>query len=236
MRVLVIEDNHSTAQTIELALAKQGIVCDISDLGEDGLEISSLYEYDLIILDLMLPDASGLDILRKLRNEKKKVPVLILSGLGSTEDKIKGLGFGADDYLTKPFNIDELIARVRAIVRRSKGHSDAVVQIADLVVNLDSHITKIGDSIIHLTYKEQAVLELLALRKGMVVAKEQFLSHLYNGDDEPEFKIIDVFVCKMRKKLYDASGGVNYIETVWGRGYALKHPNEIPENQKKVAD
>jgi len=112
MRVLVIEDNHSTAQTIELALAKQGIVCDISDLGEDGLEISSLYEYDLIILDLMLPDASGLDILRKLRNEKKKVPVLILSGLGSTEDKIKGLGFGADDYLTKPFNIDELIARV----------------------------------------------------------------------------------------------------------------------------
>ncbi|MCE2991348.1 MAG: response regulator transcription factor [Candidatus Jidaibacter sp.] len=236
MRVLVIEDNHSTAQTIELALAKQGIVCDISDLGEDGLEISSLYEYDLIILDLMLPDASGLDILRKLRNEKKKVPVLILSGLGSTEDKIKGLGFGADDYLTKPFNIDELIARVRAIVRRSKGHSDAVVQIADLVVNLDSHTTKIGDSIIHLTYKEQAVLELLALRKGVVVAKEQFLSHLYNGGDEPEFKIIDVFVCKMRKKLYDASGGVNYIETVWGRGYALKHPNEIPENQKKVAE
>ncbi len=236
MRVLVIEDNHSTAQTIELALAKQGIICDISDLGQDGLEVSSLYDYDLIILDLMLPDTSGLEVLRKLRNAKRKVPVLILSGLSTTEDKIKGLGFGADDYLTKPFNIDELIARVRAIVRRSQGHSDALIEIDNLKINLDSHVTTIGENVVHLTYKEQAVLELLALRKGIVVAKEQFLNHLYNGVDEPEFKIIDVFVCKMRKKLYDASGGINYIETVWGRGYALKHPNEIPENQKRVAE
>lgn len=236
MRVLVIEDNHSTAQTIELALAKQGIICDISDLGQDGLEISNLYDYDLIVLDLMLPDTNGLEVLRELRNNKKKVPVLILSGLGSAEDKIKGLGFGADDYLTKPFNIDELIARVRAIVRRSKGHSDSIIEINDLVINLDTHVTKVGGAVVHLTYKEQAVLELLALRKGVAVAKEQFLNHLYNGVDEPEFKIIDVFVCKMRKKLYDASGGINYIETVWGRGYALKHPNEIPENQKRVAD
>jgi two-component system cell cycle response regulator CtrA len=236
MRVLVIEDNNSTAQTIELALAKQGIICDISDLGQDGLEISSLYDYDLIILDLMLPDTNGLEVLRKLRNAKRKVPVLILSGLSTAEDKIKGLGFGADDYLTKPFNIDELIARVRAIVRRSQGHSDSLVEIDALKINLDSHVTTINENVVHLTYKEQAVLELLALRKGMVVAKEQFLNHLYNGADEPEFKIIDVFVCKMRKKLYDASGGINYIETVWGRGYALKHPNEIPENQKRVAE
>jgi two-component system, cell cycle response regulator CtrA len=235
MRVLIIEDNHSTAQTIELALVKQGIICDISDLGNDGFEISTLYDYDLIILDLMLPDANGLDVLQKLRNSKKKVPVLILSGLGSSEDKIKGLGFGADDYLTKPFDVDELIARVRAIVRRSQGHSDSLINIESLKINLDTHVTTVEDKPLHLTSKEQAVLELLAMKKGLVVTKEQFLSHLYNGMDEPEFKIIDVFVCKMRKKLYDASG-VNFIETVWGRGYSLKHPEEIPEGQRRVAE
>lgn len=236
MRVLIIEDNHSTAQTIELALAKQGIICDISDLGEDGFEISKLYDYDLVILDVMLPDTSGLDILKKMRATKKQVPVLILSGLGTSEDKIKGLGIGADDYLSKPFNTEELIARVKAIIRRSKGHSESVVEIGDIKVNVDAHTTTLDGKPLHLTTKEQSIIELLALRKGQAVSKDQFLTHLYNGLDEPELKIIDVFVCKLRKKIFEASGGVNYIETIWGRGYSLKHPDDIPDNQKKLAE
>jgi two-component system cell cycle response regulator CtrA len=236
MRVLIIEDNNSTAQTIELALAKEGIICDRAELGEDGLGVSKLYKHDLMILDLMLPDISGYDVLKRLRESKRDVPVLILSGLGASEEKVKGLGFGADDYLTKPFNMSELVARVKAIIRRSHGHPDSVIEIGDLSINLDLHNTKIGAQIVHLTTKEQALLELLALRRGQIVTKEQFLTHLYNGIDEPELKIIDVFVCKMRKKIEEASGGINYIETIWGRGYSLKHPDEIPDNQRKIVD
>lgn len=236
MRVLIIEDNDSTAQTIELALAKEGIISDRSGLGEDGLEVSKLYRYDLIILDLMLPDISGYVVLKRIRDAKRNIPILILSGLGASEEKVKGLGFGADDYLTKPFNMGELVARVKAIIRRSQGHPDSVIEVNDLVVNLDLHNTKIQGNPVHLTSKEQAILELLALRKGQIVTKEQFLTHLYNGLDEPELKIIDVFVCKMRKKIFEASAGINYVETIWGRGYSLKNPNEIPENQRKVVD
>jgi two-component system cell cycle response regulator CtrA len=236
MRVLIIEDNNSTAQTIELALAKEGIICDRSELGEDGLEVSKLYDYDLICLDIMLPDISGYDVLKRIRDSKRNIPILILSGLGASEEKVKGLGFGADDYLTKPFNMSELVARVKAIIRRSRGHPDSIIEVNDLTVNLDLHNTKIHGNPVHLTSKEQAILELLALRKGQIVTKEQFLTHLYNGIDEPELKIIDVFVCKMRKKIFEASAGINYVETIWGRGYSLKNPDEIPENQRKVVD
>lgn len=236
MRVLLIEDDNATASTVELLLAAAGIVCDISEFGEDGLITTKLNKYDLVILDLMLPDMSGYDVLRKLREQNVKVPVLILSGLGDTEQKIKGLGIGADDYLTKPFNQEELVARVKAIVRRSHGHSESVIKIANLAINIDMHSTTIEGKPVHLTAKEQSVLELLALKKGTIVTKEFFISHLYSGIDEPEPKIVDVFVCKMRKKLYDVSGGINYIETVWGRGYALRDPNEIPDSQRVLPD
>lgn len=222
MRVLIIEDNHSTAKTIELALLKENMQCDISSLGHEGYEISALYDYDLIILDLVLPDTNGLEILKKLRNSKKVVPVLIISGLASSEDKIKGLGYGADDYLTKPFDMAELVARIKAIVRRSKGHSDSTIEIGNLKINLNDHTTTVMNNMIHLTHKEQAIIELLALRRGHAVSKEQFLDHLYNGMDEPELKIIDVFVCRLRRKLSKASNGFDYIGTSWGRGYILK--------------
>jgi len=235
MRILIIEDNSSTAKTIELALAKEGVVCDIVLLGQDGIEISKLYEYGLIILDLMLPDMHGYDVLKRIRNSKMDVPILILSGIGDTEQKVKGLGFGADDYLTKPFSITELVARVKAITRRSMGHSASVVEINSLRVNLDNHTATLDEKPLHLTSKEQSVLELLALHKGQIVTKEQFLTHLYNGIHEPELKIIDVFVCKMRKKLFEAANK-NYIETIWGRGYILKDPEDIPENQRKIVD
>ena len=167
---------------------------------------------------------SGFEVLRSLRLSKVKTPTLILSGLGGIEDKVKGFGVGADDYMTKPFHRDELVARIHAIVRRSKGHAQSVIQTDDLVVNLDTKTSEVNGARVHLTGKEYAMLELLSLRKGMTLTKEMFLNHLYGGIDEPEVKIIDVFMCKLRKKLAGASGGKNYIETVWGRGYVLRHP------------
>lgn len=222
-RALLIEDDPSTARSIELALASAGIICDSANLGEEGAGIGRVYDYDIVILDLMLPDIDGYEVLLRLRSAKIKTPVLILSGLSSADQKIKGLGFGADDYLTKPFDKGELIARIQAIVRRSKGHSESVIRFDKVAINLDTRSVEVAGNQVHLTNKEYAILELLAMRKGTVLTKETFLNHLYNGMDEPEIKIIDVFVCKLRKKLADASGqNTNYIETVWGRGYMLK--------------
>ncbi|HYB09162.1 MAG TPA: response regulator transcription factor [Alphaproteobacteria bacterium] len=224
MRVLLIEDDSSTARSIELMLKSEGYICDTTDLGEDGLEIGKLYDYDIILLDLMLPDIDGYEVLRRLRAARVGTPILILSGLAELDNKLKGLGFGADDYLTKPFDKRELIARIQAIVRRSKGHSDSVIKTGRLIVNLDTRTVDVEGTPLHLTGKEYGILELLSLRKGTTLTKEMFLNHLYGGMDEPELKIIDVFVCKLRKKLSAATGGDNYIETVWGRGYVLRDP------------
>ncbi|MCZ6636923.1 MAG: response regulator transcription factor [Alphaproteobacteria bacterium] len=224
MRVLLIEDDSSTAKSIELMLKAESFVVDSTDLGEDGLEIGKLYDYDLVILDLMLPDMDGYEVLRRLRSARVTTPVLILSGLTEPDSKVKGLGFGADDYLTKPFDKAELIARIHAIVRRSKGHAESIIRTGKMAVNLDTRMVEVDDQPIHLTGKEYGILELLSLRKGTTLTKEMFLNHLYGGMDEPELKIIDVFVCKLRKKLSAATDGANYIETVWGRGYVLREP------------
>ena len=224
MRVLLVEDDSNTAQSIELMLKSEGFIVDSTDLGEDGLEIGKLYDYDIILLDLMLPDIDGYEVLRRLRSARVNTPILILSGLSELDSKIKGLGFGADDYLTKPFDRRELIARIQAIVRRSKGHSDSLIRTGKLSVNLDARTVEVDGQPLHLTGKEYGILELLSLRKGTTLTKEMFLNHLYGGMDEPELKIIDVFVCKLRKKLTQATRGENYIETVWGRGYVLRDP------------
>jgi two-component system, cell cycle response regulator CtrA len=226
MRVLLIEDDSATAQSIALMLKSESFNVYATDLGEEGIDLGKIYDYDIIILDLNLPDMSGFEVLRKLRVSKVKSPVLILSGLAGLEDKIKGLGFGADDYMTKPFHKDELVARIQAIVRRSKGHAQSVINTDDLSINLDSKMVEINGTRVHVTGKEYQMLELLALRKGTTLTKEMFLSHLYGGMDEPEMKIVDVFICKLRKKLANASGGKDYIETVWGRGYVMREPSE----------
>ncbi len=224
MRILLVEDDSSTAKSIELMLKSENFVVDSTDLGEDGLEIGKLYDYDLMILDLMLPDIDGYEVLRRLRSARVTTPVMILSGLTEPDSKVKGLGFGADDYLTKPFDKAELIARIHAIVRRSKGHSESVIRTGKLIVNLDTRTVEVNKQPLHLTGKEYGILELLSLRKGTTLTKEMFLNHLYGGMDEPELKIIDVFICKLRKKLTAATDGENYIETVWGRGYVLRDP------------
>ena len=224
MRVLLVEDDNAMSDSIELMLKSEAMVVDTTDLGEDGLEIGKLYDYDIILLDLMLPDIDGYEVLRRLRDARVDTPVLILSGLTETENKVKGLGVGADDYLTKPFDKTELLARIQAIVRRSKGHSQSVIATGKLNVNLDARTVDVDGAPLHLTGKEYGILELLSLRKGTTLTKEMFLNHLYGGMDEPELKIIDVFVCKLRKKIHSATSGDNYIHTVWGRGYVLRDP------------
>ena len=225
MRVLLIEDDSAMARSIELMLRSEGLNVYTTDLGEEGIDLGKLYDYDIIVLDLQLPDMSGFEVLKALRVAKVQTPVLILSGNAIVEAKVKALGFGADDYMTKPFHKDELVARIHAIVRRSKGHAQSVIQTGDLVVNLDTKTVEVGGQRVHLTGKEYQMLELLSLRKGTTLTKEMFLNHLYGGMDEPELKIIDVFICKLRKKLANAAGGANYIETVWGRGYVLREPD-----------
>ena len=232
MRVLIVEDDPVTAQSLQMMLESENMVVDSTDLGEDGLEIGKLYDYDIIILDLMLPDIDGIEVLRRLRDARVETPVLILSGLTEPDDKVRGLGTGADDYLTKPFNKAELMARIQAIVRRSKGHAQSVIHTGKLSVNMDAHTVEVGGHPVHLTGKEYGILELLSLRKGTTLTKEMFLNHLYGGMDEPELKIIDVFICKLRKKLSNATAGENYIETIWGRGYVLRDPQTNEEAAK----
>ncbi len=227
MRVLLIEDDPATSKSIEMMLTHANLNVYATDLGEEGVDLAKLYDYDLILLDLGLPDMTGHEVLRQLRLARVETPILILSGADDTESKLKGFGFGADDYLTKPFHREELVARIHAIVRRSKGHSQSIIRTGKISVNLDAKTVEVDEMPVHLTGKEYQMLELLSLRKGTTLTKEMFLNHLYGGMDEPELKIIDVFICKLRKKLSEATDGENYIETVWGRGYVLRDPAPV---------
>ena len=217
MRILLIEDDPATSKSIELMLGHANFNVYTTDLGEEGIDLAKLYDYDLILLDLVLPDINGHDVLRQLRVARIDTPILILSGETDTENKMRGFGSGADDYLTKPFHREELIARIHAIIRRSKGHSQSIIKTGDIEVNLNGKTVEVRRNTVHLTGKEYQMLELLSLRKGTTLTKEMFLNHLYGGMDEPELKIIDVFICKLRKKLSEATGRENHIETVWGR-------------------
>ncbi len=224
MRVLLVEDDLVSARGVSLMLKAGGMVVDIADNGEEACELVRHYDYDIVVLDLMLPDMEGYEVVRRMRSARIETPVLILSGLSRPQAKVKGLGMGADDFISKPFDKAELLARMQAIVRRSKGFSQPMLRVGSLQLNLDSREVLVNTTPVHLTGKEYAILELLVLRKGMVLTKEAFLNHLYGGMDEPEMKIIDVFICKLRKKLAQAGAG-SLIGTVWGRGYMMRDPN-----------
>ncbi len=224
MRILLVEDDPTTSKSIELMLQNANFNVYVTNMGEEGIDLAKLYDYDLILLDLNLPDMHGHEVLRQLRNAKISTPILILSGYDTIEDKIMGFGYGADDYLTKPFDRAELVARILAIVRRSQGHAESMIETGRICVNLDQKTVEVAGAPVHLTGKEYQMFELLSLRKGTTLTKEMFLNHLYGGMDEPELKIIDVFICKLRKKLAKATGGDSHIETVWGRGYVLRDP------------
>ena len=232
MRILLVEDDPTTAKSIEMMLNHANLNVYWTDLSEEAIDLAKLYDYDLLLLDLNLPDMDGHDVLRHLRMARIETPILILSGSDDTSSKLKGFGCGADDYLTKPFNRAELVARIHAIIRRSKGHSQSIIRTGTIAVNLDAKTVDVDSKPVHLTGKEYQMLEFLSLRKGTTLTKEMFLNHLYGGMDEPELKIIDVFICKLRKKLSEAYDGDNRIDTVWGRGYVLRDPE--PEQNADV--
>jgi two-component system, cell cycle response regulator CtrA len=224
MRILLIEDDSATAQSVMLMLKAAGLDVDAASFGQQGIERGRSDDYDLILLDLMLPDMSGFQVLRALRGDHIRTPVLVLSSLDGVRDKAQALGFGADDYLTKPFHKDELIARIHAVARRCKKQAPATIKVGDLMVNIDHRTVELAGVPLHLTLKEYEILALLAARQGTILTKEMLLTHLYGGIDEPCLKIVDVFLCKLRKKIAAVSPGQNYIETIWGRGYVLQDP------------
>ena len=224
MRVLLIGQPVATAANVKMMLIRENFICDTTDLSEDSLEISKLRGYDVILFDFSDPNINGYEVLRRLRRAYVRAPVLILSGLAELDHRIKGLGFSDDDLLTNLCDPRELSARINEIVRRSKGRCESTIRTGKLVLNLDTRVVSVDDQPVHLTGKEYGILELLSLHKGTTMTKEMFLNHLYGGMEEPELKIIDVFVCKLRKKLAQATGGNHYIETVWGRGHMLRDP------------
>lgn len=224
MRVLLVEEDLSAARSITQMLKAAGAVVDQTDSGSDSLELLRHYEYDIVLLDLALPDMEGCEVVRRMRVTRNDTPVVVLSSIALPQARVKALSLGADDFITKPYDKGELLARMQAIFRRSKGFSQPTVKIGRMELNLDSREVLVDGRVVRLTGKEYAILELLVLRKGMVLTKEAFLNHLYGGMDEPEVKIIDVFVCKLRKKLAKAGAG-GVVGTVWGRGYMVREPS-----------
>lgn len=221
MRILIVEDEITVSRLLEMHLERSGCKTYSTTLGEEAIDLASVYEYDLVLLDLNLPDMNGSTVLRALRKKRIETPVLVLTGDSCADQRLECFGLGADDFLQKPFHRDELLARIRAIVRRANGHASSTIRIGRLSINLDQQNVFADDLALSLTGREFQFLELLALRKGATVTKEAFLNHVYGGMDEPEPKIIDVYICRIRKKIEELIGPGAYIETVWGRGYTM---------------
>jgi two-component system cell cycle response regulator CtrA len=227
MRVLIAEDDGLSNRALAQLLRANGVIVDQIDRGEEALALVRHYDYDVVLADLLLPDMEGGDLVRRMRAARVDTPVIIQSEQVRPQARVKAFGMGADDFIIKPYDHGELFARMQAIVRRSKGYSQPVLRCGPLQLNLDSREVQVSGTGVHLTGKEYAILELLVLRKGMVLTKEVFLNHLYGGMDEPEMKIIDVFICKLRKKLAEA-GAPSVIGTVWGRGYMVRDASSHP--------
>jgi len=222
MNILIVEDDDLIAESIAMALEDEGHFYHITSTLEEGLSAAREGQFDAVVLDINLPDGDGFQFAKAIRRNQIDTSVLVVSGRSSVTDKVVALHSGADGYLTKPFDRQELIANLTAIIRRANGHADNKIVTGPIVVDLSKHEVMVGESRLDLTSKEYRILELLSLRKGSTLGKSHFLSHLYGGIDEPESKIIDVFICKLRRKLIVLTGGDNYIHTVWGQGYVLR--------------
>lgn len=221
MRILLVEDDRASARGIAFQLQQQRMIVDIADCGAEALELSKLYDYDGLLVDTTLPDMHGCELVSRLRSARIELPLLMFSCDSRSETKIRALNAGADDYLVKPFDPNELNARVLAMIRRAKGFSRSSVQLGSVFLDLNAKEIAVQGKPVHLTTKEYGILELLIMRRGTALSKENFLDHLYGGIDEPDPKIIDVFICKVRKKLLEA-GANNIITTIWGRGYMVR--------------
>ncbi|MBI5563179.1 MAG: response regulator transcription factor [Deltaproteobacteria bacterium] len=221
MRILVVEDEKDLALIIKQGLEEEGYVVDVAHDGEEGLYMAENYPIDAVILDIMLPALDGLAVLSRMRKKGLMTPVILLTARDALLDKIKGLDTGADDYLTKPFVFQELLARVRSLLRRKGEVKQAVIQIAGLEINTASHEVKRNGKQISLSAREYALLEFLAYKKGNVVSRSDIVEHIYNEDSEMDSNVVDVYVNYLRNKI-DKGFPAKLIHTVRGAGYMLK--------------
>ncbi len=239
MRVLIVEPETLASRALLELVREAGAIADQTDTGQEALELARHYDYDVVVLELALPDMDGCEVVRRMRAARIEIPVILQAPAVRPQVRVKAFQLGADDFITRPMDHAELFARMQAVMRRSKGYSQPTLRCGALHLNLDTREVMVGERAVHLTGKEYSILELLVLRKGMVLTKEVFLNHLYGGMDEPEMKIIDVFICKLRKKLAEA-GAPNLIGTVWGRGYMVRdataHPMLAPASESQVPD
>jgi len=221
MRILLVDSDQSAAATLSQTLRNATFTVDHTPSGEEAIEMLRHYDYDVVVLELMLNDLEGYEVIRRIRAAGITTPILVLSALLRSQAKIRAFSMGADDYMTKPYDAGELVARLQAVMRRSRGFAEPKLRVGNLELDLNGKNVTVDGAALHLTGKEYAILELLVIRKGSVLTKDAFLNHLYGGIDEPEMKIIDVFICKLRRKLQNVGAG-NLIATVWGRGYILR--------------
>lgn len=215
MRLLVIEDEHDLLRVIQQSLEEEGFAVDTAMDGEVGLAKAKSWDYDAIILDLMLPRLDGFSVLRELR-KAKRTPVLLLTARDATADKVKGFDSGADDYVTKPFEIDELTARVRALIRRSANQPSPVIEVGDVRIDTAARTVKKDGEPVTLTAKEYALVELLVLNRGKLVTRTMIYDHIYDENDDTFSNVVDVYVANLRRKL-----GKDFIETRRGMGYIV---------------
>ena len=218
MRLLIIEDEQSLREQLKQRLVARGYSVDAAADGREGLFLGSEYPMDLAIIDIGLPEMSGIEVIKELRKQQKKFPILILTARSNWQDKVDGLEAGADDYLVKPFHIEELFARVNALLRRSAGHSTSVLAYAPLSLDTVRQEVKVNDELIDLTSYEYRVLEYLMLHAGKVISKLELTEHIYDQDFDRDSNVLEVFVGRLRKKI-DPQSTLKPIETVRGRGY-----------------
>jgi len=220
MRILVVEDDKKVASFLEQGLREDGYSVDVAHDGGDGLSKAHVHDYDLLILDVMLPGKTGIEIVRELRREGTPVPILLLTAKDAAEDMVRGLDSGADDYLTKPFSFEVLLARVRALIRRGGAQRSEILRYADLEMNRIQHTATRGDHDLKLTAKEFQLLEYFLLHQGEVVRRTHLLEKVWDLSFDPMSNVVDVHVAKLRQKL-GTWGGLPLIHTVRGVGYIL---------------
>ena len=222
MHVLVVEDNPIVAYILGMRLKEAGYFKTTANTIETALFKLKHNQIDAALLNIKLPDGDGNRLARLIRKNRMPVQILVVFGISGIDDKITALGAGVDGYLTKPFDRYESLANLEVIIRRTLGHSSATVNVGNLIADFSHNYMKIGDTRLDLTAEEFRIIEFLALRKGDFLSKDAFLNHLYGGIDEPEPKIIDVFMCKLRRKIADAGASGVVIDTIWGQGYIFR--------------
>jgi DNA-binding response OmpR family regulator len=221
VRLLLVEDHKPLSRSLKRGLEEEGFAVDLAEDGEEGDYKARAASYDVIILDLMLPKKDGLTLLKEWRRDGVKTHVLCLTARDTTEDKVRGLDLGADDYLTKPFKLEELLARVRALIRRRHQVKDPVIRILDLEIDTSARTVRRGGQLIHLTPREYALLQFLAFHRGKVVTRSMIWEHLYDEHDENTSNVVDVYIRYLRTKI-DKGAAVPLIQTRWGEGYLLR--------------